>query len=289
MRFLQEHIKANGKADAAAQPAKCARVLVARGRNASICGWGPEASLFIPLLGKLHVSSERGVPQTLRRGQFIALDTESRLAVSGHGLWVAILSSAHCWRDLVGIERPMATPLLIPAAMDVGRTFLQDVIALARAVDGGSNELGAIAIRSIASEVARLQEPFESVISRCPGRSWMQRRNTFVRMNRAKMAMDASDHLDVAHFASIANYSVFHFTRAFKALYGKSPYAHMLARRLDRARDLLNTSPYAVYEIAMISGFEDRSAFARSFKKHFGFSASDIRRRGPLQTFQEVA
>ena len=52
--------------------------------------------------------------------------------------------------------------------------------------------------------------------------------------------------------------------------------------RVLRGRQLLEIDDGTVAEIALQSGFADQSHFTRVFKKHFGFTPSDCRRRSLL-------
>ena len=125
----------------------------------------------------------------------------------------------------------------------------------------------------------RLQEGFASFISRCPGRTFLQRRSVFVRLQRLRNYIAANCHLDLddRELARMANYSQWHFIRLFRDAYQETPHAFLLNQRLMRARRLLDTSPLAITEIARASGFENRSVFSRLFHKRFGVTALSIR------------
>jgi AraC family transcriptional regulator len=129
--------------------------------------------------------------------------------------------------------------------------------------------------------VSDLQAGLRPLIDRCAGRTHVQRRNVFLRLQRVRNYMDACCHLDldIADFARMASYSPCHFIRAFSAVYGETPHAMLVEQRLARARRLVNDSAMAITEVARASGFENRCAFSRSFKRRFGVSASDLRMR----------
>ena len=78
---------------------------------------------------------------------------------------------------------------------------------------------------------------------------------------------------------TMANYSPWHFIRAFRAAYEETPHAYLVRQRLERARRLLRASPLAIAEIALESGFENRSAFSRLFRQRFGTTAGALRRQ----------
>jgi AraC-like DNA-binding protein len=74
------------------------------------------------------------------------------------------------------------------------------------------------------------------------------------------------------------------FATAFRRATGVSPYAYVLARRLDAAAALLQTGPRSVLEAALEAGFGDLSEFTRRFGVRFGRPpgryARDWRRNG---------
>ncbi|HVV95603.1 MAG TPA: helix-turn-helix domain-containing protein, partial [Rhodanobacteraceae bacterium] len=65
--------------------------------------------------------------------------------------------------------------------------------------------------------------------------------------------------------------------RAFSTVYGETTHAVLVEHRLGRAHRLINESGLAINEIARASGFENRCAFSRSFKRRFGITAADLR------------
>jgi AraC family transcriptional regulator len=79
--------------------------------------------------------------------------------------------------------------------------------------------------------------------------------------------------------ASTAGFSDFHFHRLFSALIGETPQQFLNRIRLERAANMLaKYSGYSITQIAISCGFSSSSAFARSFKNHFGLSAHEYRK-----------
>ena len=97
---------------------------------------------------------------------------------------------------------------------------------------------------------------------------------------RARAAIDAHCEQDLGldDLASLAGTDRFRLTRAFSAAYGLPPHAYLVQRRLNRARTLLATgeTPAAV---AAATGFADQSHFGRWFRRAFGMTPADYRRR----------
>lgn len=86
--------------------------------------------------------------------------------------------------------------------------------------------------------------------------------------------------LDLEAVAKAASFSPYHFHRIFSAILNETPQNYINRQRLERAANLLVKSPSLnMTEIAFSCGFSSSSTFARSFKKHFGCSASAYARR----------
>jgi len=83
------------------------------------------------------------------------------------------------------------------------------------------------------------------------------------------------DHLDngltLARMAEAAHLSAYHFARRFKAATGLAPHQYVIARRIERAKLLLDREPeLSLAEIAGRIGFSDQSQFSRHFKRLVG-------------------
>lgn len=58
-----------------------------------------------------------------------------------------------------------------------------------------------------------------------------------------------------------------HFSREFHRRYGESPMAFLRHKRLEHAQILMETSPYSMARIAMLSGFSNEQALRRACRK----------------------
>lgn len=67
-----------------------------------------------------------------------------------------------------------------------------------------------------------------------------------------------------------------HFYRKLKSITNKSTAIFIRSVRLQKAKELIQTSNKTVSEIAYEVGFNDPSWFSRSFKEEFGVSPSDL-------------
>lgn len=83
--------------------------------------------------------------------------------------------------------------------------------------------------------------------------------------------------LTIADLARCARMSTFHFIRAFKADTGRTPHQYLRARRIDRAKHLLETTPLPVTDICEQVGFESLGSFSALFRRVTGESPGAYR------------
>ena len=91
------------------------------------------------------------------------------------------------------------------------------------------------------------------------------------------------EHIDepllLARLARRIGLSARHLQALFQESIGVPPHVHYLALRLNAARRKVIESRLPFADIALATGFNSASAFARSYKAHFRESASETRRR----------
>lgn len=247
------------------------------GRGCVLTGEGMLAGVWIPLRGRLQIGS--GV--LVHPGELHVTEAEPGTRAIGRGgaLWVALLGTTSAWRHALCSDPGFpAGPLLLPARHVADRDLRSRTVALARAVVQAAP---GNAVDAVLDRVAGLQEQLSAAIARCPGRTYAQRRQVFLRLQRVRNYLMANCHLEIDNdaLARMANYSSWHFIRAFRAAYEETPHACLVRQRLERARRLLRASPLAIAEIALASGFENRCAFSRLFRARFGITASAMRNR----------
>jgi transcriptional regulator GlxA family with amidase domain len=90
--------------------------------------------------------------------------------------------------------------------------------------------------------------------------------------------------LTVEHLAAMAHMSRRTFIRAFRASTGTTPAAWVRSRRLDKARQLLESTDVPVDQVADLCGFGSAVTLRQSFAAAFGTSPSEYRRRFDART-----
>jgi AraC-like DNA-binding protein len=81
--------------------------------------------------------------------------------------------------------------------------------------------------------------------------------------------------------AHAAGLSRAHFSREFRRVFGESPHAYLLTRRLERAAALLKMTDWTVTEICLSVGLVSVGSFTTSFTNVFGRSPTAYRTAFP--------
>jgi AraC family transcriptional regulator len=78
--------------------------------------------------------------------------------------------------------------------------------------------------------------------------------------------------------AEVAHLSPYHFARQFKAAIGLPPHQYLIARRVERAKQLLQgRDDLSLAEVAAHAGFSDQSVFSHHFKRLVGVTPGQVR------------
>lgn len=97
------------------------------------------------------------------------------------------------------------------------------------------------------------------------------------------------EHVDLGFMARLAGMSRYHFLRTFKEATGFSPLQYVIAKRVDRAQQLLSKSSEPIAEVAYAVGFSSQSHFTSAFKRQLGTTPGAFRRRWhPRSSAQEM-
>jgi AraC family transcriptional regulator len=87
-----------------------------------------------------------------------------------------------------------------------------------------------------------------------------------------------AEEISLATLAELVNLSLFHFARAFRQSFGVPPHRYHSARRMDRARSLLQRPALSVTQIGAQTGFRETSSFTRAFRRFTGLTPTEYRR-----------
>jgi len=88
------------------------------------------------------------------------------------------------------------------------------------------------------------------------------------------------EHLDtpitLPEMAGLVNLGVSQFSRLFQATTGETPHRFVMARRVERARDMLASGKYKPAEVALLTGFSDQSHLTRHLRQTLGVTPRQL-------------
>ncbi|MNX49017.1 Bifunctional transcriptional activator/DNA repair enzyme AdaA [compost metagenome] len=83
--------------------------------------------------------------------------------------------------------------------------------------------------------------------------------------------------ISLGQLAALCALSEYHFARMFRESFGLPPHQYVLARRLNRARELLRSTAQPLGEIALACGFASASHFTNRFRQTLGGTPGEYR------------
>ena len=83
--------------------------------------------------------------------------------------------------------------------------------------------------------------------------------------------------LGLADYAALSGRSERSFRRDFRARFGESPKRWLVARRLERARELLRDGRLPVGDVAAAVGYASASHFIAVYKARYGETPGRVR------------
>ena len=104
------------------------------------------------------------------------------------------------------------------------------------------------------------------------------------RVQRAISFIDGhlDDELSLPQIAGALGISPYHFAHVFRTAVGVAPHQYVIRRRVERAKQLLQTTDLPIVEIALVVGCANQSHFSALFHRHTGLTPHAYRaaRRG---------
>jgi AraC family transcriptional regulator len=172
-----------------------------------------------------------------------------------------------------GIPCPMIGPRLFFFDQAVWDTALKLKAEVGNA-DPGSQQYAEALSLVLMHELIRLERTTSSAARPLRGSlpAWQQKRVVeFIHEHLA-------EEISLTALAELVDLSLYHFARAFKQSFGSPPHRYMMARRMDRARSLLQRPALSVTQIGIQLGFRETSSFTRAFRQATGLTPTDYRR-----------
>jgi AraC family transcriptional regulator len=115
-----------------------------------------------------------------------------------------------------------------------------------------------------------------------PRQQARRREGTLPRAKLRAVVEYVEEHLDTSpsleQLAALVRLSPYYFARQFKRATGLPPHQYVVARRVERAKQLLQTgSDLSLAEVAAHAGFSDQSQFSHHFKRVVGVTPGQFR------------
>jgi len=85
--------------------------------------------------------------------------------------------------------------------------------------------------------------------------------------------------LDLDQISSRACFSRYHFLRLFRKAFNKTPHQYLIARRIERAKELLASDHARVTDVCFEVGFHSLGSFSSLFRKSVGQPPITFRER----------
>ncbi|MBV6698949.1 helix-turn-helix transcriptional regulator [Kitasatospora aureofaciens] len=103
-------------------------------------------------------------------------------------------------------------------------------------------------------------------------RAAAQRLNDLARLRRVRDRIDReyAQPLDIEALAHGVNMAAGHLSREFRLAYGQSPYAYLMARRIERATAFLRRGDLGVAEVCFAVGCPTLGIFSARFTELVG-------------------
>jgi AraC-like DNA-binding protein len=101
---------------------------------------------------------------------------------------------------------------------------------------------------------------------------------TAIRRVRDRIDREYARPLNLEELAKGAHMSAGHLSREFRRVYGESPYAYLMTRRIERAMTLLRRGDLSVTDVCFEVGFSSLGTFSTRFSELVGVPPSVYRR-----------
>jgi AraC family transcriptional regulator len=88
-----------------------------------------------------------------------------------------------------------------------------------------------------------------------------------------------AEEISLTALARLADLSLHHFARAFTRSFEMPPHRYHMARRMDRAKNLLQRPALSVTQIGIQIGFRETSSFTKAFRRFTGLTPTEYRRQ----------
>lgn len=235
-------------------------------------------SLSLPLRARLQADTGE-LGWRIERGRMLVWQGAIQLRAGSGGDWLTLCGPLQAWHR-AGADAGLLGDLFADEG-NRPRLLTRFLVRIARSLrkDGGNAVAAPDLLAGICVLLHEQQQPLRDLLPRCSGRTTASRRRTLARLLRIQhlIRSQVGQSLDMAWLARQGNYSSWHLTRIYRAVFGQTPSEYAAQLRLQRALHLVRHTALPFCEITEASGFESQSSFCRAFKQFSGMTPGDAR------------
>lgn len=238
-------------------------------------GW---FSISLPLTGLLRARST-DIDWQIRRGRVLAWNGPLQIKAGNGCGWIVLCGSSEGWHRAGANAAVMAEILSEEQACT--RELFRLSVRLMRLTGRPLPDVSemSLLIAEISAALHEQQKPLRDLLPRCAGRTHRGKHRTLLRLLRIQQLIrtQLDRHRDMAWLSKQVNYSIWHLTRVYRAVFDETPSDYATRLRLERSLQLVRYSALAFCDITEAAGFESQSSFCRAFKKVFAMTPSAMR------------
>ena len=212
-----------------------------------------------------------------RVGNITVVDPEesTRFLIRGRAEVVKLFVPLALFAEAAGFERRSAVVARFgePAA-GLERCAHRALVALHEGEGADPLLLSSIALRLLVQTSGATAAPTGPAVGGLARRQ-LRRVRDFI---EASVSAPVAKTPSLKELAAEANLSMYHFTREFHRTTGSTPYAYVLRRRLERARNLVLQTDVPLARVGALTGFQSPAHFADRFRREMGVAPGALRR-----------
>lgn len=130
------------------------------------------------------------------------------------------------------------------------------------------------------TELSQLKKWFvEKIVAAC--RNILSKRteksNSIIEMAKDYIKSNYRKDISLDDVSRVVNISPYYFSKLFKEDTGENFIEYLTGVRIEKAKELLNTTECSMKEICAIVGYSDPNYFSRSFKKNVGVTPTEYK------------
>lgn len=105
-----------------------------------------------------------------------------------------------------------------------------------------------------------------------------EKSNSIIEMSKEYIRNNYNKDISLDEVSRVANISPYYFSKIFKEGTGRNFIEYLTNIRIEKAKELLNTTEYSMKEICTMCGYSDPNYFSRSFKKNVGVTPTEYKK-----------